>query len=172
MSTSSPTSGSATAAVQRWRHIWLNEGFATYAEWLWSEHDGLATAQELFDENYATPSRDPFWALKIGDPGPRRLFDGAVYERGAMTLHQLRLVIGDAAFFELLHQWYAIHAGGHGRTGAFIALAEQVSGQELGDLFHEWLFTERKPDLTAPLQSASGGARWPVSAARLERLRV
>ena len=46
-----------SVAVQRWRHIWLNEGFATYAEWLWSEHDGLATAQELFDENYAGSRR-------------------------------------------------------------------------------------------------------------------
>ncbi len=42
-----------SVAVQAWRHIWLNEGFATYAEWLWSEHEGIATAQELFDENYA-----------------------------------------------------------------------------------------------------------------------
>ena len=160
-------------AVQRWRHIWLNEGFATYAEWLWSEHEGLATAQELFDDNYAgIPKRDPFWALKIGDPGPRRLFDGAVYVRGAMTLHQVRLVIGDAAFFELLRQWHAAHAGGHGTTGGFIALAEQISGQEMSDLFHEWLFTETKPVLSEPVQSASGAARWPSSAALLDRLGV
>jgi len=162
-----------SVAVQEWRHIWLNEGFATYAEWLWSEHEGIATAQELFDENYAgIPEEDPFWALKIGDPGPRRLFDGAVYVRGAMTLHELRQTIGDDAFFEVLRQWYASQAGGHGRTGEFIALAEQVSGQDLSDLFHAWLFTKTKPDLTAPLQSASGAARWPSSAALLERLRA
>jgi Peptidase family M1 domain/Peptidase M1 N-terminal domain len=159
-------------AVQRWRHIWLNEGFATYAEWLWSEHDGLATAQELFDENYATPKRDPFWALKIGDPGPRRLFDGAVYERGAMTLHELRLAIGDETFFDVLRQWQVTQAGGNGTTGEFIALAEQISGQELGDLFHAWLFTKTKPILSAPVQSASGLARGPSSVALLERLRA
>ena len=159
-------------AVQRWRHIWLNEGFATYAEWLWSEHDGLATAQELFDENYATPRRDPFWALEIGDPGPRRLFDGAVYERGAMTLHELRLAIGDETFFHVLQQWQVTQAGGNGTTGEFIALAEQISGQELSDLFHEWLFTKTKPVLSVPVQSASGAARWPSSAALLKRLGV
>ena len=162
-----------SVAVRTWRHIWLNEGFATYAELLWSEHEGIATAQELFDENYAgIPGGNPFWALKIGNPGPRRLFDGAVYVRGAMTLHQLRLTIGDVAFFELLRQWHATHAGGHGTTGAFIALAEQISGQELSDLFHAWLFTRTKPDLSAPVQSASGTARWPASWALLERLRT
>ena len=146
-----------SVAVQPWRHIWLNEGFATYAEWLWSEHEGIATAQELFDENYAgIPDDDPFWALKIGDPGPRRLFDGAVYVRGAMTLHQLRLTIGDEAFFELLRQWHATQAGGHGTTGEFIALAEQISGQELSDLFHAWLFTKTKPD---PVRARPVGIR-------------
>ena len=49
--------------MTRWQHIWLNEGFATYAEWLWSEHEGLGTAQEIFDVFYAgIPADDPFWA--------------------------------------------------------------------------------------------------------------
>ena len=163
-----------SVAVEAWRHIWLNEGFATYAEWLWSEHEGLATAQELFDENYAgIPEDDPFWDLTIGNPGPRRLFDGAVYVRGAMTLHQLRLVIGEKAFFDLLLQWYAAQAGGHGKTGEFIALAEEISGQQLDDFFHAWLFSRTKPDLSVAVQSAVGAVRLPLSAAVLEqRLRT
>ena len=156
-----------SVSVETWRHIWLNEGFASYAEWLWSEHEGFATTQELFDENYATPRRDPFWALKIGNPGPSRLFDGAVYVRGAMTLQALRVTIGDPAFFELLRQWYATNAGGHGTTRAFVVLAEQVSGQELSDFFHEWLFTETKPDLPSGAQPASHGAQARVLATRL-----
>ncbi len=87
-----------------------------------------------------------------------------------MTLHQLRLTIGDEAFFEVLRQWHASQAGGHGTTNEFIALAEQISGQELSALFHAWLFTKTKPVLSAPVQSASGAARWPSSAALLERL--
>ena len=89
-----------------------------------------------------------------------------------MTLHELRLAIGDEAFFDVLQQWQATQAGGNGTTGEFIALAEQISGQELGDLFHEWLFTKTKPILSAPVQSASGTARRPSSAALLERLGV
>jgi Peptidase family M1 domain/Peptidase M1 N-terminal domain len=159
-----------SVAVKAWRHIWLNEGFATYAEWLWSEHEGLGTTQELFDGFYAEiPRRDPFWGLKIGNPGPRRLFDGAVYVRGAMTLQQLSVTIGDDAFFELLQQWYATHAGGHGTTGAFVALAEEISGQELSDFFHVWLFTESKPDLAVSARLAGGAVRLPVSIEKLQQ---
>ena len=159
-----------SVAVEEWRHIWLNEGFATYAEWLWSEHEGFGTTQELFDANYSgIPEDDPFWALKIGNPGPRRLFDGAVYVRGAMTLQELRVTIGDEAFFELLRQWYATQAGGHGRTGEFVALAEEISGQELNEFFHAWLFTRSKPDLSAGARAGGASNRLPVSIMELRQ---
>ena len=45
-----------SVSVHYWADIWLNEGFASYAEWLWSEHEGLGTAQEIFD---ATTRRSP-----------------------------------------------------------------------------------------------------------------
>ena len=75
--TSWPTSGSATtSSLDTWQHIWLNEGLATYAEWLWSEREGPATVQQIFDFAYAVlPPDSPFWSLPIGDPGPDRLFD-------------------------------------------------------------------------------------------------
>ena len=61
--------------LHRWRDIWLNEGFAQYSEWLWSEHEGLGTAQENADYWYGLfPEDDPFWQLPIGDPGPDALF--------------------------------------------------------------------------------------------------
>ena len=135
-------------ALRRWKDIWLNEGFASYAEWLWSEHEGEGTAQELFDFTYASyPADDPFWQVLPGDPGATRLFDGAVYDRGALTLHALRLEIGDDAFFNLLRTWTRSRQYSTATTAQFIALAEQISGKQLDDLFTTWLYTPGRPDL-------------------------
>lgn len=142
-----------SVSVHFWQDIWLNEGFATYSEWLWREQQGLGTAQEIFDGIYANiPPDSPFWAVLIGDPGPDLLFDGAIYTRGAMTLHQLRLVVGDEAFFRILRKWASSKRGGNGSIAEFIQLSERISGKDLGTFFTTWLYTAGKPAL--PLSAA------------------
>ena len=139
-----------SVALARWSDIWLNEGLASYAEWMWSEAQGRGTAQEIFDENYARPADAAFWRLRIGDPGPANLFAGAVYDRGAMTIHALRLAVGDATFFRILRSWAQRNKGGNVTTAQFIAHAERVSGQQLDALFDAWLFTPSKPAAPTP----------------------
>ena len=133
-------------SIDDWQHIWLNEGFATYAEWLWADRRGLATPQAIssFYCRYV-PASDRFWKVPPGDPGVDRLFDRAVYVRGAMTLQALRKAVGTAAFFEILRTWVVDHGNGTGTTDQFIQLAEGISGMQLDALFDEWLFTPEKP---------------------------
>jgi aminopeptidase N len=136
-------------SVSQWKDIWLNEGFASYAEWLWSEKEGEGTAQEVFDYFYAAEPAT-FWSVKPGDPGAKQVFDAAVYTRGAMTLHQLRLAVGDDTFRRILRTWVAEHRYGNADTAQFIALAERLSGKPLAGLFQTWLYTASKPALIRP----------------------
>jgi aminopeptidase N len=145
-----------SVSVARWKDVWLNEGFATYAEWLWSEDQGLGTAQENFDFFYNdyVPPDDPFWSIVVADPGVEHLFDDPIYFRGAMTLHVLRLAVGDRTFFQILRGWARHKAGGNGTTEQFIAFAEKISGQQLDQLFKDWLYTPGRPVLAG--EGASG----------------
>jgi aminopeptidase N len=140
-----------SVSVAAWRNIWLNEGFATYAEWLWSERQGEGTVAELADFTYASyPADDPFWQVLPGDPGAGAVFDDAVYDRGALALQALRKAVGDRVFFALLKAWTTQKQYGNGTIEEFRALAERLSGRDLHPLFTTWLFTAgRPPALTA-----------------------
>jgi aminopeptidase N len=139
-----------SVSLAKWPDIWLNEGFATYTEWLWSEREGTGTAQEIFDETYATPEegeagQDLWFPAPAALEGPAQLFHTPVYDRGAMTLHALRGKVGDDVFFELVRDWYEENRDGNVTTDDFIALAERESGQELDEFFQVWLYTPGKP---------------------------
>lgn len=131
--------------VKQWKHIWLNEGFATYAgNYLWPDHQGRQTAQQIFAHDYRTARRD-VWRAKIGDPGKKHFFDWPVYLRGAMAVHALRNRVGDRDFWKIMRTW-ARHNDGPGATTAqFVRHAEAISGVKLDRLFKAWLYTAHKP---------------------------
>ncbi|MFG3418320.1 M1 family metallopeptidase [Micromonospora sp. NPDC048063] len=139
-----------SVSLARWQDIWLNEGLATYAEWLWAEHDGGRTAQQAFDDRYAGSS-DQVWRTPPGEPGVANLFSESVYQRGGMTVHALRVAVGDKAFFEILRTWAAQKRDANATTAEFVALAERVSGKKLDDLFDDWLRGTGRPARPEPL---------------------
>ncbi|HET7328806.1 MAG TPA: M1 family metallopeptidase [Nocardioidaceae bacterium] len=130
----------------RWQDIWLNEGFATYASWLWDEHTGGRTTAARFDQLYASvPPGSSLWTVPPGDPTPTNLFAGSVYTRGAMTLEALRAKVGDDAFFTILRQWFERHDDGTAVTADLVALSEEVSGMPLDHFFDVWIYQPSKP---------------------------
>ena len=132
-----------SVTIADWRHIWLNEGFATYAEWLWSERSGGPTAQSHAADWHARIAAD----LRIGDPGASRMFDPQVYKRGALTLHALRHELGDEPFFELLRSWATEHRHGTVTTADFAALVGERANRDLDGFFTAWLDRTELPPL-------------------------
>jgi aminopeptidase N len=136
-----------SVTLTTWPDIWLHEGFATWSEWIWSERQGNKSAAQRFKQLYNNPAQDTvFWAPPVASPGsPALLFNGTVYDRGAMTLEALREKIGDTAFFRLLANWAARNRQGNVTTEQFVALAEQESGLDLDHFFDVWLYQPDKP---------------------------
>ena len=95
-----------SVTLTTWPDIWLHEGFATWSEWIWSEHQGNTSAAQRLKQLLNNPAGDTaFWTPPPGAPGaPASLFDGTIYDRGAMTLEALREKIGDTSFFTLLRR--------------------------------------------------------------------
>jgi aminopeptidase N len=138
----------------RWQDVWLNEGFARYAEILWAEAahgpDAAAAALQRQIGGFATVSRTTDGAgVIIGDPGADHLFTEVVYAGGALVLDDLRERLGDEMFFQLLQEWAARYRYSTATTEDFIALAEEVSGEDLDAFFTDWLYTPWTPDRVA-----------------------
>lgn len=137
-----------SVSVADWGDIWLNEGFATYGEGLWVEYlygrEGLDDwVASLYNEVKSYPDFYP----PPGDPAANDLFNGGVYLRGGLTLHALRLEVGDETFFKILRTYHEQHKGGNATTEEFVTLAEQTHGKALTDLFDAWLYDEQLPPM-------------------------
>lgn len=139
---------SLTAAS--WADIWLHEGFACYAEWLWSEAAGEGTAADRAKAAWrglSAIAQD----LIVGAPGPECMFDDRVYKRGALAVHALRQAAGDEPFFNLIRFWTERHRFGTVTTQDLMDAADLVCGNIPGfdarSILHPWLYQTRLPPM-------------------------
>ena len=146
-----------SVSLHSWSDIWLNEGLAVWASWLYQADSESSSGpggtervlSRLLKRSYVQVEDDSdFWAVRIGDPGGDQLFSAPVYARGAMAVQALRARIGPADHRRLLRTWVRRHADGNASVADFTALAEQVSGDDLTVFFHSWLYRPGAPERT------------------------
>ena len=131
----------------RWSDIWLNEGFATYGEWLWNDHVGTTPIDEAVDD---AMTQAPRWREAFGpvtSPAAPVLFSPNQYDGAGIVLHALRLTVGDDTFFEILRTWASERDGTSVTTEDFQELATRLAGQDLVAFFDAWLRSPTLPTL-------------------------
>jgi aminopeptidase N len=130
-------------SLERYQDMWLNEGFATYGEWLWLDHEGAipleTSARNAYNVMSAAGGPPP------GDPGPDGLFNMSVYLRGGLTLYALRSEVGERDFEKILRTYFKRFNGKTVTTPDFVKVTEQVSGEDLQALFDTWLYDPALP---------------------------
>ncbi len=137
---------------QDWKDAWLNEGFATYAEALWREHDlgtdefryGMLRIRRVYLEEAGRYRRAVVTNVY---EEPIDLFDRHLYEKGACVLHMIRARIGEAGFWQAVRAYLQRHRGAEAETGDWIRAVEEVSGWNPRPLFDQWIFAPGHPEL-------------------------
>jgi hypothetical protein len=133
----------------QWNDLWQSEGPASFYEAVWAaERDPEApTSEDVFYDAWSGRAEtSAFWQTppaNLGDPA--NLFSSPVYTRGAMTLENLRIVIGDDDFEAFTRALLDEYADGDVSTAQIVALASEVSGRDLDAFFSAWLLEPGKP---------------------------
>jgi aminopeptidase N len=145
-----------------WHDIWLNEGFATYAEALWAERkpgsSGLAALTQLMLQNRPRDASGTVYVSDLSDVD--RIFSADLsYRKGAWVLHMLRHVMGDRAFFDLLLEWRRENAYSSNTTEGFRILAEAIHGSDLSWFFDEWVYGGGMPEYSVGWRGVRAAGR-------------
>jgi aminopeptidase N len=137
---------------REWSEGWLNEGFATYFEYVWREHAkgrDEADIEQLTDtEGYLAEAgryQRPIVCRQYDEP--IHLFDAHLYDKGGRVLHMLRHELGEDLFFRALGHYARTHAKGSVETRDLARALEQVSGRSFDEFLDRWIGRPGHPEL-------------------------
>ena len=144
--------------MRTWDDVWLNEGFATYAEVLYYERaSGVAPGSLLtsrYDDGLYSGQLGPRVVAPASDPFR---YSGAIYEKGGWVLHMLRRVVGDETFFASLREYRRRHERGNATRAELRAVFQELSGRDLKQFFDQWVETPYRPVLRATWRNLADG---------------
>jgi aminopeptidase N len=148
-----------TLTLGNWSDIWLNEGFATYMDWMSREArfglDAALAVRSASEQTLITDGR----VSPLIDPAPAEMFGIATYDKGAWVLHMLRQEIGDEAFVAVLRAYYdTARLDRPTDTLTFWQIAEATTGRDLSAFFTQWLLQGGIPRYTLYWTERGSGA--------------
>jgi quinol monooxygenase YgiN len=131
-------------SVRDWRHVWLNEGFSTYAAMLWIERrKGAAAYRAEMNKMAEQDLHGPIFMADVTDN--KKLFGAATFDKGAWVLHMLRHVMGDEQFSNALRTYVKEYSYRNVTTEDFRAVCERVYGKSLEWFFAQWVYGVSRP---------------------------
>lgn len=157
-----------------WSHAWLNEGFATYFDALFTEsHDGVdefryqlfVNAEAYFDEDsrrYRRPIVNNVYSEPID------IFDRHLYEKGSLVLHMLRYVLGDELWWKTVRFYVERHRGGVVTTPDFQRAIEDATGRNLDWFFDQWVYKGGHPRFSVSWEWDDGAKLAKVTVAQTQ----
>lgn len=132
-----------------WHDIWLNEGFARYAEALWYERrpgGSYAAYLQHLQEYRPTSSGQYGTVYRYDISTPDLIFSSTYsYNKGAWVMHMLRHVLGDSTFFDVLASYRQTYAGRAADTNEFAAVVAAISGRPIDWFFNQWVYANGAP---------------------------
>ena len=140
--------------TRNWANVWLNEGFATYLDLLWTEHEtgpelaeyerlGNLSATVWADRSYRRPTVQPYYYNSI------ELFDSNIYAKGSIILNMIRRILDDDAFFRGLQYYTRTNAANNVETTDLKKAFEVTTGKNLDWFFDQWVYKPGIPEITA-----------------------
>ncbi len=149
-----------------WDDVWLSEGFATYFTLLFIEHSQGRDAfvkglKESRKSIFGMEKTNPEWKVRHDNLADmKRVLQRIIYQKGGWTLHMLRNMIGDEAFWKGIRQYYGLYQNSNATTADFQRVMEEVSSMELGWFFDQWLNRAGSPVV-------KGSWRWDAAAKKV-----
>jgi len=128
-----------------WRDVWMNEGMAMYLQLMWEAEQEGTPLDTFLDRYRGYEAEQRTAAGPPGDFDPTRFGEGNIYYGPALMWHELRGLLGDDEFFEVVRGWPASQDNANADRDGFVSYIEEQSGEDLGAFFDAWLLGTTTP---------------------------